>query len=186
MDKEIAGRAFKLWTISHLGEFFFDNYERSKITEKEKFEPILRKSINGKRGLFFMGGVGAGKTMLLLRVLELFIETNDRHPSEYISFYHEQELVNILKKKVPINTSRVMMIDDFGSTVIPPWLVSDYEYMFTKIHARGTVLYVTSNMELDRIAKQYKRSCSRIKEITDGYTLPDVDRRKKPKEKRCN
>jgi len=163
---------------AYFGALYAKKYSPDKITSKNIFEPVIAKSIETKRGLRFHGVIGSGKTMLLINCVEKLQERLGIDFHNRVSIYHEQQLYELIKNKRTLVYKDVMIIDDFGSVKIPEWLLSDYEYIYARIHSKDITLYLSTNLTEQIIEKTYPRTYSRLKEITDGYIVPGEDRRK--------
>jgi len=158
------------------GERYAEIYKPELITAGEKMEEFIQLCIDQRRGMWIQGVTGCGKTMILIRYLEKLCDLV--YLPNFVDVYHEHEIVEIAKAKLIPGFKPIVLVDDFGSTFLPDWLKSDYEYVYHLFHAKNVYLSITTNISQATIDNTYPRAASRLLEMTKGCILPDVDRRR--------
>lgn len=143
-------------------------------------------------GSCYSGGVGAGKTHVLLeyayqlgwREWEEYIKTNDYpQASDFIEktvhFGYAVQISESFEKKEKISYARYNLIDDLGVEADSPYIQSKWDDYFEEINRRGLSLVISTNLKKSQLANidQYNRIYSRLLAKCRFYELPAIDYR---------
>jgi DNA replication protein DnaC len=160
-------------------------FDREPVVSIERANPIVVRDVRSYvahvserlaegRGIWFVGGVGTGKTTLAMLISKAAME-NDRTVAIYSlprllamlrdtyddgSQYSLSELVDRLC------AVELLHIDDVGAEQTSPWVL---EQLYTIVNTRyedGRAIVLTTNLELDELERQIgQRTVSRIHEM---------------------
>ena len=148
------------------------------------------ESLTNKKGIYFYGSAGTGKTHILYALLkrariigmEVEMWNLPEKLSELKSFYSNNDRGQLGESSITdeIKTTSILFIDDFGAEKVTEW---NGEIMYRLINHRYENMMQTffaSNLSLQELSeKSGDRVVSRIAEMCDIINIDGEDKRLK-------
>ena len=164
-------------------------YKDSDIDDSFLIEKIM-ESLTNKKGIYFYGSAGTGKTHILYALLkrariigmEVEMWNLPEKLSELKSFYSNNDRGQLGESSITdeIKTTSILFIDDFGAEKVTEW---NGEIMYRLINHRYENMMQTffaSNLSLQELSeKSGDRVVSRIAEMCDIINIDGEDKRLK-------
>jgi len=135
-----------------------------------------------KAGLLIHGPVGTGKTMAaVLAARELWVA------GEFSRFVHWGDLLAGLDSRVSrgemlrrVTVGELLVLDDFGTGVIPDWLLGIVDHVFEARNGNRGATIVTTNLTPAtlRAAPEWARFVDRWGETMTGLVMPGPSMRR--------
>jgi DNA replication protein DnaC len=153
----------------------------SLIREVRTYVRSIRERLDDGRGIWFVGGVGTGKTTLAMLISKAAMEAD-----RTVAIYSLPRLLALLRDtyadgaQYSLNelidrlcSVDLLHIDDVGAEQSSPWVL---EQLYTIVNTRyedGKALLLTTNLDRKALVEQIgPRTVSRIYEICSGDPLP--------------
>jgi DNA replication protein DnaC len=153
----------------------------SLIREVRTYVRSIRERLDDGRGIWFVGGVGTGKTTLAMLISKAAMEAD-----RTVAIYSLPRLLALLRDtyadgaQYSLNelidrlcSVDLLHIDDVGAEQSSPWVL---EQLYTIVNTRyedGKALLLTTNLDRKALVEQIgPRTVSRIYEICGGDPLP--------------
>jgi DNA replication protein DnaC len=153
----------------------------SLIREVRTYVRSIRERLDEGRGIWFVGGVGTGKTTLAMLISKAAMEAD-----RTVAIYSLPRLLALLRDtyddgaQYSLNelidrlcSVDLLHIDDVGAEQSSPWVL---EQLYTIVNTRyedGKALLLTTNLDRKALVEQIgPRTVSRIYEICGGDPLP--------------
>jgi DNA replication protein DnaC len=153
----------------------------SLIREVRTYVRSIRERLDEGRGIWFVGGVGTGKTTLAMLISKAAMEA-DRTVAIYSlprllallrDTYDDDEQYSLNELIDRLCSVDLLHIDDVGAEQSSPWVL---EQLYTIVNTRyedGKALLLTTNLDRKALVEQIgPRTVSRIYEICGGDPLP--------------
>jgi DNA replication protein DnaC len=153
----------------------------SLIREVRTYVRSIRERLDEGRGIWFVGGVGTGKTTLAMLISKAAMEA-DRTVAIYSlprllallrDTYHDDAQYSLNELIDRLCSVDLLHIDDVGAEQSSPWVL---EQLYTIVNTRyedGKALLLTTNLDRKALVEQIgPRTVSRIYEICGGDPLP--------------
>jgi DNA replication protein DnaC len=153
----------------------------SLIREVRSYVRSIRERLDEGRGIWFVGGVGTGKTTLAMLISKAAMEAD-----RTVAIYSLPRLLALLRDTYGDDAQYslselierlcavdLLHIDDVGAEQSSPWVL---EQLYTIVNTRyedGRALLLTTNLDREALVQQIgPRTVSRIFEICGGDPLP--------------
>jgi DNA replication protein DnaC len=153
----------------------------SLIREVRTYVRSIRERLDEGRGIWFVGGVGTGKTTLAMLISKAAMEAD-----RTVAIYSLPRLLALLRDTYDDDAQYslnelidrlcsvdLLHIDDVGAEQSSPWVL---EQLYTIVNTRyedGKALLLTTNLDRKALVEQIgPRTVSRIYEICGGDPLP--------------
>jgi DNA replication protein DnaC len=153
----------------------------SLIREVRTYVRSIRERLDEGRGIWFVGGVGTGKTTLAMLISKAAMEA-DRTVAIYSlprllallrDTYNDDAQYSLNELIDRLCSVDLLHIDDVGAEQSSPWVL---EQLYTIVNTRyedGKALLLTTNLDRKALVEQIgPRTVSRIYEICGGDPLP--------------
>jgi DNA replication protein DnaC len=153
----------------------------SLIREVRSYVRSIRERLDEGRGIWFVGGVGTGKTTLAMLISKAAMEA-DRTVAIYSlprllamlrDTYDDDAQYSLSELIERLCSVDLLHIDDVGAQQSSPWVL---EQLYTIVNTRyedGRALLLTTNLDREALVDQIgPRTVSRIFEICGGDPLP--------------
>ena len=159
-------------------------YENAWFPSEKLFEKVYTV-LSNKRGMYFYGGVGTGKTYLLYAIHRLIMAKSLKarvvNLPDFLSllkaFYSDKyEGENAIQDA--IKSRAIFLIDDVGAEKISEWSLDIFYQLINYRYEQNLSTFFGSNLTLEQLAKQYgDRIVSRITEMCEIIKHDGPDRR---------
>ena len=154
---------------------------RALTREVETYVRNIGENLDNGRGIWFVGGVGTGKTTLAMLISKAAMEAD-----RTVAIYSLPRLLALLREtydddaELSLNqlidrlcSVDLLHIDDVGAEQSSPWVL---EQLYTIVNTRyedGRAVLLTTNLDREELEEQIgHRTVSRIYEICGGEPLP--------------
>ncbi|HET8754977.1 MAG TPA: ATP-binding protein [Solirubrobacteraceae bacterium] len=154
---------------------------RALTREVERYVRNIGENLDNGRGIWFVGGVGTGKTTLAMLISKAAMEAD-----RTVAIYSLPRLLALLRETYKDDAEfslnelidrlcsvDLLHIDDVGAEQSSPWVL---EQLYTIVNTRyedGKAVLLTTNLDRRELEEQIgHRTVSRIYEICGGEPLP--------------
>lgn len=163
----------------------FENMTIETGSKLEKIVKVLKTQTLEDCGIWLSGGVGCGKTHLMLslfnHISELFINEYDAI-GEYVKYYNYSDLCSILRddpnnfeKFQKIRSPYFLFIDDLGVSKSSDFIQEKIYSLFNYRVEQNLITFVTTNLSLKEVQEEFNdRMVSRIKESSAWIDMTGV------------
>ncbi|MFH0924669.1 MAG: ATP-binding protein [bacterium] len=142
-----------------------ENPKRSQIdlaTAQQYAKDFIKKYPDNKKGLFFMGKCGVGKTHLAIGIILELIKKKGA-PCLFYDFrdllkeiqasYDPQSQISELSVLEPVINIEVLVLDELGASKVTAWMRDILTYIINKRYNDKKMIIITSNW-MDQVEKQ--------------------------------
>lgn len=168
------------WTIKT-----FENFKYAADSKLQKIVNVLSKQDLHDSGFWLSGGVGCGKTHLLLSVfnmLSLKLLSSQGTINGMIKYYNYSDLCGLLRedpnnfeKFCKIRSPAYLFIDDIGVSKSSDFIQEKIYSLFNYRVEHNLTTFVTTNLNLSELQHEFNdRLVSRIKESAAWLEMKDV------------
>jgi DNA replication protein DnaC len=173
LPKRFRGVSFDREPVASMNE--------AVIREVRAYVRHIDERLDEGRGIWFVGGVGTGKTTLAMLISKAAMEAH-----RTVAIYSLPRLLSLLRDTYDDDAQYslnelidrlcsvdLLHIDDVGAEQSSPWVL---EQLYTIVNTRyedGGAMLLTTNLDRKRLEDQIgPRTVSRIYEICGGEPLP--------------
>jgi DNA replication protein DnaC len=177
----VAGRLPKRFREVSFDREPIASMNQSLIREVRSYVRAIGERLDEGRGIWFVGGVGTGKTTLAMLISKAAMEAD-----RTVAIYSLPRLLALLRDTYDDGAQYslselierlcavdLLHIDDVGAEQSSPWVL---EQLYTIVNTRyedGRALLLTTNLDREALVDQIgPRTVSRIFEICGGDPLP--------------
>jgi DNA replication protein DnaC len=177
----VAGRLPKRFREVSFEREPIASMNQSLLREVRTYVRSIRERLDEGRGIWFVGGVGTGKTTLAMLISKAAMEAD-----RTVAIYSLPRLLALLRDTYDDDAQYslgelierlcsvdLLHIDDVGAEQSSPWVL---EQLYTIVNTRyedGKALLLTTNLDQEALVAQIgPRTVSRIFEICGGEPLP--------------
>lgn len=164
----------------------FENMKVEKNSRLEKIVNILKEQTLDDCGFWLSGGVGCGKSHILLATFNLlsfkFLKDYGNEVGLNIKYYNYSDLCSILRedpndfeKFQKIRSPYFLFIDDIGVSKNTDFIQEKIYSLFNYRVEQGLQTFVSTNLNLSEIQAEFNdRMVSRIKESSAWIDMSDI------------
>jgi DNA replication protein DnaC len=177
----VAGRLSKRFQGVSFDREPVASMNRALTREVETYVRNIGENLDKGRGIWFVGGVGTGKTTLAMLISKAAMEAD-----RTVAIYSLPRLLALLRETYDDDAEfslnelidrlcsvDLLHIDDVGAEQSSPWVL---EQLYTIVNTRyedGKAVLLTTNLDRQELEEQIgHRTVSRIYEICGGEPLP--------------
>lgn len=160
----------------------FDAYTE-RLAEKVR---LVKNWANGEleSGLYLFGGVGTGKTHLVVGAMRVLLERGFR--GEFVNArnfvmrcqaaFRQEESTREIVDEI-LNRAHFLILDDLGSEKATEYVRQSLLHLVDECYSREIVLVVTSNCDFEALNQLDERIASRLVEMCDRIKFHEADYR---------
>lgn len=139
---------------------------------------------NHRRGMILHGSNGVGKSIICTKILPVIFKHYMNIPStiELISCVKATEIEHLFDKDLPLQYSKILIIDDVGAESISSYYGTKRDFVSELVDMcedMGRLLIITTNLTPNEIGERYGlRTLDRLHSITHSFTIEHESMRK--------
>lgn len=139
---------------------------------------------NHRRGMILHGSNGVGKSLICTKILPVIFKHYMSIPSnlELISCVKATEIEHLFDKELPLQYSKILIIDDVGAESISSYYGTKRDFVSELVDMcedMGRLLIITTNLTPNEIGERYGlRTLDRLHSITHSFTIEHESMRK--------
>lgn len=139
---------------------------------------------NHRRGMILHGSNGVGKSLICTKILPVIFKHYMNIPSnlELISCVKATEIEHLFDKELPLQYSKILIIDDVGAESISSYYGTKRDFVSELVDMcedMGRLLIITTNLTPNEIGERYGlRTLDRLHSITHSFTIEHESMRK--------
>lgn len=139
---------------------------------------------NHRRGMILHGSNGVGKSLICTKILPVIFKhyMNIQSNLELISCVKATEIEHLFDKELPLQYSKILIIDDVGAESISSYYGTKRDFVSELVDMcedMGRLLIITTNLTPNEIGERYGlRTLDRLHSITHSFTIEHESMRK--------